>query len=286
VEAEIKKAAELATTVDQVVVFAGLNKDWESEGFDRPHMDLPGHQDRLIEAVALANPRTVVVLQSGTPVTTPWASSVGAIVQAWYGGNETGSAIADVLYGHVNPSGKLPVSWPRCNEDNPAFLNYRSDGGRCIYGEDVYVGYRFYEKVRREVQWPFGHGLSYTSFQMDSLEVNVDGETLTVTFSIANVGTRPGAEVPQIYVSPENPSGVGRPLKELKGFRKVYLEPGEQRSVTVDIPIKYATSYWHEEQGCWFSQKDVYRVSVGPSSSVAALVGAFTTSRTMTWTGI
>ncbi len=143
----IADAVKLASEVDQVVIFAGLNGDWESESFDRPNMDLPPGVDELIDRVLEANIKAVIVIQSGTPVTMPWADKANAVVQAWYGGDEIGNAIADVVFGKVNPSGKLPLSFPVRLEDNPAFLNYSSERGRVLYGEDVYVGYRYYEKV-------------------------------------------------------------------------------------------------------------------------------------------
>lgn len=202
-KAEIRRAAELARGAEQVIVCAGLNADWETEGSDRVDMDLPPGIDELIAAVVAANPNTVVVNQSGTPVTMPWAGKVGAIVQAWYGGNETGNAIADVLFGDRNPSGKLSLSWPIKVQDNPAFLNYRTEGGRTIYGEDVYVGYRFYEFLGREVLFPFGHGLSYTSFEFSGLAVTEKDGKLDVSVKVKNTGKTAGAEVVQVYVQPK-----------------------------------------------------------------------------------
>ena len=143
----IADAVKLASEVEQAVVFAGLNGDWESESFDRPNMDLPPYSDELVSKILEANPKAAIVIQSGTPVTMPWADEANVIVQAWYGGNETGNAIADIIFGNVNPSGKLPLSFPIRIEDNPAFLSYRSERGRVLYCEDVYVGYRYYEKV-------------------------------------------------------------------------------------------------------------------------------------------
>ncbi len=155
VDREVEHAVQLAKRVEQVVLCVGLNSDWESEGYDRTHMSLPPHTDDLIRAVVRANPNTVVVVQSGTPVAMPWVDEVSALVQAWYGGNETGNAIADVVWGDINPSGKLPLSFPIRNEDNPAFLNYRSEKGRTVYGEGIYVGYRFYEKTGAESRISF-----------------------------------------------------------------------------------------------------------------------------------
>ncbi|KAM5356763.1 hypothetical protein ACJ41O_003409 [Fusarium nematophilum] len=166
---EIANAVQLARSVDQVVLCVGLNSDFEQEGHDRPHMDLPGRTDELVSAVTRVNPRTVVVVQSGSPVAMPWADSAAAVVQAWYGGNETGNAIADVLFGDVNPSGKLPLSFPVRVEDNPAFLNYRSEHGRTLYGEDVYVGYRFYETVKWPTLRSFGRACHIQQFPSRAL---------------------------------------------------------------------------------------------------------------------
>jgi beta-glucosidase len=217
---EIAKAVTLAKAVDQVIICAGLNADFESEGYDRPHMDLPGHIDQLISSVAAANPNTVVVMQSGTPVTMPWLDQVPSLVQAWYGGNETGNAIADVLFGDVNPSGKLPLSFPVRNEDNPAFLSYRSELGRTVYTDDVFVGYRHYEKVGKKVNFPFGHGLSYTSFRYGNLRVGTSGEgveaKLVVEVEVTNEGKVAGKEVVQVFVAPPVGSAVTRPVRELK----------------------------------------------------------------------
>ncbi|KAF2755591.1 beta-glucosidase [Pseudovirgaria hyperparasitica] len=284
-QTNIAKAVALAKEVDQVIICAGLNSEFESEGYDRPHMDLPGTLNDLIAAVSKANPRTAVVMQSGTPVSMPWIDSVPALMQAWYGGNETGNAIADVLFGKVCPSGKLPLSFPIRNEDNPAFLNYKSERGRALYGEDVYVGYRFYEKIKRDVLFPFGHGLSYTTFNMSGLKVVDDGTTLTATVDVENTGACKGAQVVQVYVS-QRESGVGRPVKELKGFAKLDLEPGESKEVTVEMQKKYAASWWDEERDAWIMEKGVFDVLVGDSSAKADLKGEFEVAKTVWWNGL
>lgn len=290
-EEEIRKAVSVARQVDQVILCCGLSGDWESEGFDRANMDLPGLQNRLIEEICKVNSRTVVILQSGTPVTTPWVDQAPAILQAWYGGNETANAIVDALYGRSCPSGKLPLSWPRLNQDNPAFLNYRSDEGRCLYGEDVYVGYRYYEKVGRQVQWPFGFGLSYAQFQLYGLTITRQGsdimsEKLLVTVQIKNTSTKyDGGEVVQLYISPPT-SGTGRPLKELKAFSKVFVPHGETVTADMCVHLRYATSYWSEREDAWVSQKGQYKVLVGTSSDDTPLEAAFETASTFSWNGM
>lgn len=248
-------------------------------------MDLPGHTNALISAVAAVNPNTAVVMQSGTPVTMPWISEVTALVHAWYGGNETGNAIADVLFGAVNPSGKLSLSFPVRNEDNPAFLNFRSERGRALYGEDVYIGYRFYEKTKKDVLFPFGHGLSYTSFDIGNLQVADHGATITVKVDVKNTGAVEGAQVVQVYVSQRNPS-INRPPKELKGFAKVQLKPGEAKQATVEVPKKYAASFWDELKDAWIMEEDEYDVLVGDSSANTPLKGSFEVGKTSWWKGL
>jgi beta-glucosidase len=288
-ETEVERAVALAKKVDQVILCAGLNGDWESEGYDRPHMDLPPGSDELIEAVLAVNPNTAVIIQSGTPVTMPWRERASTLVQAWYGGNETGNAIADVVFGDVNPSGKLPLSFPVRNEDNPAFLNYNSDDNRVLYGEDVYVGYRFYDKTKRLPAFAFGHGLSYTTFSLSDLKISTSKEAeetdLHLTLKIKNTGSIPGSQVVQAYVSPRNPS-ISRPLKELKGFTKISLEAGESGEASITIPRKYATSFYHEGRAAWASEAGVYDVKVGTASDKLELSAEFEVEKTGYWTGL
>ncbi|KAI9737341.1 MAG: hypothetical protein M1834_009495 [Cirrosporium novae-zelandiae] len=281
----IAKAAKLASEVDQVVVIAGLNGDWESEGHDRCNMDLPVYNDDLIAGVLATNPNAAVVMQSGTPVTMPWASKVKALVHAWYGGNEGGNAIADVLFGDVNPNGKLSLSWPKRVQDNPAYLHFRSENGRVLYGEDVYVGYRYYEKTETEVLFPFGHGLSYTAFSLSNPVVKTEGETLDVTVDVTNTGSCDGKEVVQVYVSQVSPS-VGRAVKELKGFAKVKVPKGGNTTAKVQIPIKYATSFWDEVRNQWKSEEGAYEVHIGNSSANMPLKGQFKVEKTTWWSGL
>ena len=293
-EAVISEAVELASRIEQVVLFAGLNGDWESEGSDRPHMDSPANVDKLIEKVLAANPKAVIVLHSGTPVTMPWADQASAIVQAWFGGGEAGNAIADVIWGEANPSGKLPITFPRHLSQNPAFLNFRSEGGRVLYGEDVYVGYRYFEKLGLQPLFPFGHGLSYTTFLFSDLEVSLSkaearpssSEALiTATCSVENTGFKQGAEVVQVYIQQKEPS-ISRPVKELKGFKKVFLQPGEKQKVQISMERKYACSFWDEGRGMWIMEKGQYTVLVGKSSQADFLEGGFEVNETGWWSGL
>lgn len=215
----------------------------------------------------------------------PWAHKVASIVQAWYGGNETGNAIADSIYGDINPSGKLPLSFPIRVEDNPAFLNYRSERGRVLYGEDIYVGYRFYEKIRRETLFPFGHGLSYTTFKISQLELVKDGMNLNISVLVGNTGKADGSEVVQVYASQHSPS-VKRPAKELKGFVKAHIKAGESEVVAVSIQQKYFTSFWDEGRDMWISERDTYDVLVGCSSADTPLKATFEITETQWWSGL
>ncbi|KAG9252387.1 glycoside hydrolase superfamily [Emericellopsis atlantica] len=289
VDEEIQNAVRLARSVEQVVLFVGLNSDYEQEGHDRPHMDLPGLSDELISAVAHANPRVVVVVQSGTPVSMPWASSVAGVVQAWYGGNETGNAIADVLFGNVNPSGKLPLSFPARVEDNPAYLNYRSERGRVLYGEDIYVGYRFYDKVKKSTLWSFGSGLSYTTFSFSDLTIKLgqgdQGNVIHAEVSVKNTGAVDGSEVVQLYVSQRIPS-INRPVRELKGFSKIFVKQGETAVARIPVERKYATSFWDEARHAWIEERGVYDVWVGSGNSGDFLQATFQVEETKWWTGL
>lgn len=292
-EESIANAVELASKTDQVVVFAGINKDWESEGFDRPTMDLPPGTDTLISKVLAANPNAAIVIQSGTPVTMPWANDANALVQAWYGGNETGNGIADVLYGDVNPSGKLSLSFPIRVQDNPSYLNFKSERGRVLYGEDVYVGYRYYEKTDTPVLFPFGHGLSYTSFTRSDLSVTsspekeklTDEEKITVSVAVTNTGAVAGAEVVQVYVAPPGTASINRPVRELKGFSKVFLQPAEKKVVEVVIEKKLATSFWDEVRDHWISEQGDYEIQV-TGTGKEVLKAKFAVEKTRLWKGL
>ncbi|KAM6478097.1 glycoside hydrolase family 3 protein [Trichoderma sp. SZMC 28011] len=286
----IARAVRAAADADYTIICTGLSGEWESEGFDRPHMDLPPGVDTMISQVLDAAPNAVVVNQSGTPVTMKWAHKAKAIVQAWYGGNETGHGIADVLFGDVNPSGKLSLSWPVDVKHNPAYLNYASVGGRVLYGEDVYVGYKFYEKTEREVLFPFGHGLSYATFALSDPVVKTVPETFrpnqpsVAIVRLKNTSKVAGAQVLQLYISAPN-SPTQRPTKELQGFEKVYLEAGEEKEVHIPID-KYATSFWDEIENKFKSEEGTYEVLVGVSSQEILGRGKLVVPETRYWLGL
>jgi beta-glucosidase len=197
-DADMERAVQLAAASDVALLCVGLNGEWDTEGQDRPHIDLVGRQNELIERVAAVNPKTVVVLQTGGPVTMPWLDKVASVLQAWYPGQECGNAIADVLFGVVNPAGRLPQTFPRCVEDNPAFVNYPGEYGKVRYGEGTFVGYRYYHKKLIEVLFPFGYGLSYTTFRYDDLRLSAEhmtpDDTLRVSVDVSNTGTRAPAK--------------------------------------------------------------------------------------------
>ncbi|CAG8426840.1 unnamed protein product [Penicillium salamii] len=286
VEDGISEAVKVASEVDQVVLIAGLSAEWEAEGEDRSHMNLPPHSDDLISRVLDSNPNTVVVIQSGTPVEMPWVSKAKAILHAWYGGNETGNAIADVVFGDVNPSGKLPLTFPRRLKDNPTFFNYRSEGGRVLYGEDVYVGYRYYDALEMDTLFPFGHGLSYTTFEVSDLELVMKSEgSSQLKCKVRNTGSTSGAEVLQVYLAPISPP-IKRPVKELKEFHKCFLEASSEETVMIPLDLIRATSYWDEKSGSWCSHSGAYKIMVGTSSHGDFLEHSFELAETVFWSGV
>ena len=261
-----ERAASLARRSDAAVVFVGLSALDETEGRDRTHLDLPERQNALVRAVAAANPRTVVVLNVGAPVAMPWLDDVAGLLLAYYPGQEGGAAIARILLGAVNPSGRLPVTFPKRLEDTPAFLHY--PGIReAFYGEGVFVGYRYYDKKLIEPLFPFGFGLSYTTFEYRDLEVSrpaAPGADVRVEVTVANAGRMAGKETVQLYVSdPE--SSLPRPVKELKAFRKVALRPGESRRVVFDLDAR-AFSFYDPHGGGWVMEPGRFDILVGSSS--------------------
>ena len=273
----IAEAVELAAKADVVVLLAGITNEWESEGFDRPDMDLPRKQDELIQRVAAANPKTVVVLNVGSPVSMPWADDVAAILQYWLPGQEGGNALADVLFGDVNPSGKLPTTHPLRYQDNPAYINFPGENGKVYYGEGIFVGYRYYEKKEMAVRFPYGFGLSYTTFEYSGLKLDKDTygpeDTITATLTIKNTGTRAGQEVVQLYVRDEQ-ARLARPEKELKAFAKVSLEAGESKTVTLTLDRQSLAFYDPSIPG-WVAEEGRFEVLVGASSADIRLQAAF-----------
>ncbi|WP_166904176.1 glycoside hydrolase family 3 C-terminal domain-containing protein [Mycobacterium sp. DL440] len=262
---DIAAAVSAAESSETAIVFLGLTAEEESEGYDREHIDLPAAQLDLLRAVVEVQPRTVVVLAHGGVVRLDAVAGLApAIVDGALLGQAGGSALADVLFGVVNPSGRLAETVPLRLQDSPAYLNFPSDSGHTVYGERMFVGYRWYDSRDMSVTFPFGHGLSYTRFDYSDLEVNPAGEGLCVRVTVTNTGGRPGREVVQAYAGLPD-SRVGRPTRWLAGFAGLTLEPGHGQ--TVEIPIDRADlAYWSTDAGRWVVEGGEYAVSVGASS--------------------
>ena len=270
----LAEAVAVARHSDVAVVVVGNAPKLEGEGFDRRSMDLPAGQDELIEAIAAANPNTVVVVAAGAPVTmTRWIGSVPAVVYAWYGGQEAGHAVGDILFGAVNPSGKLPVTFPKAFQDSPAYGHYPGEDLHVEYAEGIYVGYRGFDKRNVEPLFPFGHGLSYTTFDYTGLKIAFP----TVGVSVRNSGTRAGAEVVQLYLQPP-PARLDRPVKELKAFSRIMLQPGETRTVSFTLD-KAALSFYDPALHDWVAEPGRFTVLVGASSRDIRAKGEFELAR-------
>lgn len=265
----LPEAAELAAKADVALVFAGDSAEVEREGRDRESMDLPAGQDELIAAVTKANPHTIVVLNVGAPVAMPWVEQAPAVVNAWFPGEEGGHAIADVLFGDVNPSGKLPVTFPRKLEDSASWGHYPGKDGVVEYAEGIYVGYRHFDKKNIEPLFCFGHGLSYTRFEYSDLQVS----PREVTLKVRNIGPRDGAEVVQLYVRQVAPS-ADQPVKELKAFRRVELRRGEAFPISFALD-QGALAYYDTAKKAWVAEPGTYEVLVGASSRDIRVRGSF-----------
>ena len=269
----IGEAIEKAKQSDIVVIFAGLPDKYESEGYDRKHMNIPQNHIRLIEAVAGVNDNIVVALSNGSPVEMTWLSKVRAVLEGYLGGQAGGGATADLLFGIANPSGKLAETFPQKLSHNPSYLNYPGEENTVEYREGLFVGYRYYDAKDIKPLFPFGYGLSYTSFSYNSISLDKkkmsDSETVNVTISIKNTGNLQGKEIVQLYARDIKSSAV-RPEKELKGFAKVELEPGEEKKVTFTLD-KRAFAYYNVDIGDWYVESGDFEILVGSSSRDIAL---------------
>ncbi len=267
-DAYITEACNLAKNASKAVVFIGLTDDYESEGFDRSTMKLPDGHNRLVEAVSRVNDNVIVVLEGGSPVEMPWADDVKAILNAYLGGQSVAPAIVDVLTGKANPCGKLAETYPVCLKDTPTSFRYPDSKEDVQYRESIFIGYRYYDKVERNVRFPFGFGLSYTSFEYSDIKLKkknlTKGEGAKVTFTIKNTGDVAGSEIAQVYVAkPE--SKIFRAPKELKGFVKIHLEPGEEKKVSVELDDR-AFAFWNTATEDWCVESGEYKILVGASS--------------------
>ncbi len=279
------EAVEAAKKAEVAVIFAGLPNSFESEGYDRTHMNLPDCQNKLIEAVVEVQPNTVVVLHIGSPIVMPWGGKVKAILNLYLGGQAVGQAAINILFGDVNPSGKLAETFPAKLEDTPCYLNFPGTAENVDYTEGIYVGYRYYDARKMPVLYPFGFGLSYTEFEITDLILSAskikDTDTITATVKIKNIGSRAGSEVVQLYVAPQKQLKQPRPIKELKGFDKVHLLPGEQKEVVFKLD-KRSFAYYEKQLNDWYVESGNFEILVGNSSRnlhVAASVEVLSTQK-------
>ncbi|WEV53290.1 exo-alpha-(1-_6)-L-arabinopyranosidase [Bifidobacterium sp. ESL0704] len=259
------EAVNAAKGADTVLLFLGLPASYESEGFDRTSLDIPAKQVELLKAVAAANKNVVVILSNGSSVSMPWADDAKSILEAWLLGQAGGAATADIVFGDANPSGKLAQTIINDLDDDPTMMNWPGEEGHVDYGEGVFVGYRYYDTFHKPVAYPFGYGLSYTTFEVSHATAEKTGpQSARVTATVKNTGSMAGAEVVQFYVVPPAES-VARPVHELKGFKKVYLKPGESAEVSVDLDSR-AFAYWSERFSDWKVEEGEYKIEVATSS--------------------
>lgn len=276
-EDPISDAVKIAKISDAVILFAGTTDEWESEGFDRIDMDLPGDQSKLIESILAVNQNTVLVLNTGAPIEMPWLDKTPAVLQSWFGGQELGNAVASIVFGQTNPSGKLPTTFPKRLRDNPAYNNYPGENGKVHYGEGIFVGYRYYDRKCLIPLFPFGHGLSYTTFEYSNLRLNSEeffpGDDIQVFLDITNKGNKPGKETVQLYIK-DVESTLMRPEKELKGFVKIYLEPGETKTVTLSLSEE-SLAYYDPGTTSWTAEDGEFELLIGSSSRDIRLKSRF-----------
>ena len=285
---EIEAAVALAAGSDVAVVVVGTTAEVESEGFDRASLALPGRQDELVRKVAAANPRTVVVVNSGAPVLLPWADEVAAVLLTWFGGQEFGNALADVLLGEAEPGGRLPTTWPASEDGLPSA---EPDHGALSYAEGLFIGYRAFDRDGREPLFPFGHGSGYTTWSYESITVDCDeanpagallapGGTpppsppggVAVCVEVRNTGSRPGREIVQVYASRPD-SAVERPARWLAGFAAVDADPGETVNVGILLPERV---FQHWADGGWTLEAGAFAFEAGSSSASLPLTGSVT----------
>ncbi|SCN70577.1 related to beta-glucosidase [Fusarium fujikuroi] len=277
---------DIARDSDIAIVVVGKDHEWETETSDMVSMDLPGRSNEFVSAVASVNPNTIVVNQTGSPITMPWEDEVSAIVQAWYQGQEQGNCLADVLLGTVNPSGKLPITFPKRIEDTPPYDNYPGENDVVYYGEGIYAGYRFYDHRKIEPLFPFGAGLSYTTFEYGNMLISSheyhEEVGIEVEVDVTNTGSRDGKEIVQFYVGQINPR-LHRPVRELKGWDKVFVRVGQ--TVTARMKIdKVSLSYWDDGVNKWVVEKDSeYRVTAAKDSRDEGLTVYFRSPKEHQW---
>ncbi len=268
-DALLAEAIQVAKASDVTVIFAGLPDEYESEGYDRKHLNLPEVQNHLIEEIAKVQENVVVVLHNGSPVLIPWKDKVKGILTVYLGGQAVGEATVDLLFGDVNPSGKLAETYPLKLQDNPSYLNFPGTEKKVSYQEGVFIGYRYYDTKDMDVLYPFGYGLSYTTFDYSDLEVKAptptkDTDTITVSVKVKNTGKVYGKEIVQLYIH-DTKAGVLRPYKELKGFEKVGLQPGEEKTVSFTLDNR-SFAYYNTDLNDWYVESGTYEILIGKSS--------------------
>ena len=275
-ENKIKEAVSVAKNADKVLVFAGLTDEYESEGFDRTHLSMPGSHNELIKKLTENCDNVIVVLAGGSPVEMPWLGDVEAVLNIYLSGSAGGVATYRLLYGEVNPSGKLAETYPVSLDTNPAYKYYQMGPQTVEYRESIYVGYRYFDKAKKEVLFPFGYGLSYTKFEYSDIKLSAEkideNEELTVTFTVKNVGDRAGAEIAQVYVK-DTESSVFREEKALKGFAKVYLNAGESKEITIVLDRR-SFAFYDVEGKDWVVESGKFEILVGASSRDIRLCAA------------
>lgn len=280
----IAEAKEAASKADVAVVFVGLTEEFEGEGYDREGIEIPAEHNELVAAVAEANPNTVVVIAGGSVILMPWLKNVKGLLNSGLGGQAGGIAVANILTGKVNPSGKTSETYPRAFEDNPTYGNFPGGPVTSEHRESVYIGYRYYDAADIDVEFPFGFGLSYTTFEYSDIKLSKDKmkdtDTVTVSFKIKNTGSVDGAEIAEVYVA-DKESTIFRPKKELRGFKKVFLKAGEEKEVSVELS-KRAFAFYNVELGDWMVETGEFDILVGSSSRDIKLTASMTVESTVT----
>jgi beta-glucosidase len=262
-EVLLNEALSLAKQAKVVVIMAGLPETYESEGFDREHLHMPDSHNELISKICEVNKNVVVIISAGSPITMPWLPSVGAVLQTYLSGQAGSEAIIDILLGRINPSGKLAESYPKVIEDTPCYTTFAQPGRNACYKESIFVGYRYYDTFNVEVLFPFGYGLSYTSFAYENITVEGDFPDLNVTFDIRNTGSVAGSEIAQLYIHHKHPT-IFKANRELKGFDKVYLEPSQSKKVTISLDAR-SFSYFNTDINDWVIENGKYEIQIGAS---------------------
>lgn len=277
------EAKEAAAKADVAVVFVGLTEEFEGEGYDREGIEIPAEHNDLVAAVAETNPNTVVVIAGGSVILMPWLKKVKGLLNSGLGGQAGGIAVANILTGKVNPSGKTSETYPRAFEDNPTYGNFPGGPVTSEHRESVYIGYRYYDSADIDVEFPFGYGLSYTTFEYSDLKLSSDNikdtDTVTVSFKIKNTGSVDGAEIAEVYVA-DKESTIFRPKKELRGFKKVFLKAGEEKEVSVELS-KRAFAFYNVELGDWMVETGEFDILVGASSRDIKLTASMTVESTV-----